>query len=254
MSVNPASSTQQSAIPTEALDGPNPSTRQRLLEVAAELFAERGYSGASLGEIASRLGIRKPSLYNHIASKDELFMELLERSLDAWQAASDSPLEGEGSHRQRLRRHLGKTVAFAVDCPHATALCRLAVSQVSGELAERASALLLRHRTDYQRLMERFFESALQAGEVASTEVPGTTSEVPGTTSEGTTSEVPGTTPDVTVMPEVLTFSWLTFLDGILMHQVFSLGSRRDAYLERLEDLWQLFWRGLVFAAEPLDE
>lgn len=203
------------------------STRDRLLHVAAELFAERGYNGASLGEIASRLGIRKPSLYNHIASKDELFMELLERSLDAWQQASDSPMEGGGSHRQRLRRHLQTTVDFAVEHPHATALCRLAVSQVSGELEERASALLLRHRTEYQQQMEVFFDAAVEAGEVV------------GTSPEGGTSwQAPST--------EGLAFSWLTFLDGILMHQIFSLGSRREAYLHRLDELWQLYWRGLA--------
>ena len=229
-----------SSPPTSPLETPSEelSTRERLLQVAAELFAERGYSGASLGEIASRLGIRKPSLYNHISSKDELFMELLERSLNAWQEASDSPMEGEGNHRQRLRRHLQMTVDFAVEHPHVTALCRLAVSQVSGELEERASALLLRHRTEYQQQMEVFFDAAVEAGEVvgrSSREVPGTPQEVPGTS-----WQAPST--------EGLAFSWLTFLDGILMHQIFSLGSRREAYLHRLDELWQLYWRGLATA------
>ncbi len=209
---------------------PTGSTRQRLLEVAAELFAERGYSGASLADMAKRLGIRKPSLYNHIVSKDELFMELLQRSVEAWQAAGESPLRGDGSHRQRLRRHLQSTVDFAVESPHATALCRLAVSQVSGELAGRASDYLLQHRNEYQRQMEHFFASAMDAGEVI-TEVPGTCGDDP----------VP--------VHQILAFSWLTFLDGILMHQVFSLGSRREAYLHRLEELWVLFWRGLAVDA-----
>lgn len=221
------------------------STRDRLLQVASELFAERGYSGASLGEMANRLGIRKPSLYNHIASKDELFMELLERSLDAWQQASDSPLEGSGTPRQRLRHHLQTTVDFAVEHPHATALCRLAVSQVSGQLAERAGALLLRHRTEYQQQMEGFFAAAIRSGDVAGRLADGKPRPADDTGEPGAV-ELP--------TPQVLAFSWLTFLDGILMHQVFSLGSRRDAYLQHLEELWQIFWRGLVFAAAPLHE
>lgn len=240
MTSNPAT-TSVSAL--AAKDPPPGSTRQRLLEVAAELFAERGYSGASLADMASRLGIRKPSLYNHIVSKDELFMELLQRSVESWQAAGRSPLRGEGSHRQRLQRHLQSTVDFAVRSPHATALCRLAVSQVSGELAERAGAYLLQHRNDYQRQMEHFFASAIAAGEVIS--------QVPGTCGGEARDGVPGTCgKDPAPMPEVLAFSWLTFLDGILMHQVFSLGSRREAYLDRLEELWLLFWRGLAVPPE----
>lgn len=227
-----------SSSPRGGESDPLPSTRERLLEVAGQLFAERGYSGASLGEIANRLGIRKPSLYNHIASKDELFMELLERSLDAWQAASDSPLDGAGSAHRRLRRHLQKTVDFAVESPHATALCRLAVSQVSGDLAERASALLLRHRLEYQGVMERFFREAIEGGELATGMADCNADDGPARRS---------------TMAEILTFSWLTFLDGILMHQVFALGSRREVYLDRLDDLWQVFWRGCVGAGDVSD-
>ena len=41
-------------------------------EVALRLFAEKGYHGTALSEVASALGIRTPSLYNHIDSKQEL--------------------------------------------------------------------------------------------------------------------------------------------------------------------------------------
>ena len=52
-------------------------TRQRILDVAAELFVEQGYDGTSLREIAERLGVTKAALYYHFSSKDQILRALL---------------------------------------------------------------------------------------------------------------------------------------------------------------------------------
>ena len=56
-------------------------TAERILDVAEELFAEKGYEGATLREVASRVGIRTPSLYNHFDGKDSLYAAVLERGI-----------------------------------------------------------------------------------------------------------------------------------------------------------------------------
>jgi AcrR family transcriptional regulator len=56
-------------------------TAQRILDAAEALFAERGYEGASLRDVATRVGVRTPSLYNHFASKDALYAAVLERGI-----------------------------------------------------------------------------------------------------------------------------------------------------------------------------
>jgi AcrR family transcriptional regulator len=53
-------------------------TRGEILEVAAELFTDRGYEATSLREIAERLGITKAALYYHFRSKDDILRALLE--------------------------------------------------------------------------------------------------------------------------------------------------------------------------------
>jgi len=57
--------------------------RRELIETAAtEVFAERGYRGASIDEIARRSGVSPPVVYDHFSSKEDLHRRLLERTRD----------------------------------------------------------------------------------------------------------------------------------------------------------------------------
>jgi AcrR family transcriptional regulator len=60
-----------------------PDARTALLDAAGEMFAERGFEGASVDEIAERAGYSKGALYWHFQTKDELFFALMESSVDA---------------------------------------------------------------------------------------------------------------------------------------------------------------------------
>ena len=64
-----------------ASTGQSPSTADRILDAAEDLFAEKGYSATSLGDVADRVGIRSPSLYNHFKNKEALYEAVLERLL-----------------------------------------------------------------------------------------------------------------------------------------------------------------------------
>jgi AcrR family transcriptional regulator len=61
---------------------PASDTRQRIQEVARELFAEKGVQRTSLQDIAGRLGITKPALYYHFRSRDELVRSIIEPLID----------------------------------------------------------------------------------------------------------------------------------------------------------------------------
>ncbi len=52
------------------------STRERILDVALDLFTDQGFDGTSMREIAERLHISKPAIYYHFASKEEILMAL----------------------------------------------------------------------------------------------------------------------------------------------------------------------------------
>lgn len=60
-----------------------PDTRTRILEVAEDLVQRRGFNAFSFQDVADRLGIRKPSLHYHFASKTLLGQALIERHREA---------------------------------------------------------------------------------------------------------------------------------------------------------------------------
>jgi TetR/AcrR family transcriptional regulator, cholesterol catabolism regulator len=83
--------------------------RQELTRIAARLFAERGYQGTSLADLAAALGVAKPSLYHHIASKEDLLWELAQEGAEAFHAGLDgvpASLPATDRIRLALRAHL----------------------------------------------------------------------------------------------------------------------------------------------------
>src|SRR4051794_40782483 len=58
-------------------------TRERILNAAAQLFAEHGFASASMPAIAELSGITAGSIYRHFTSKAELLLEVVKRALEA---------------------------------------------------------------------------------------------------------------------------------------------------------------------------
>jgi AcrR family transcriptional regulator len=80
-----------------------PDTRQRIQEVARELFSEKGVQRTSLQDIAQRLGITKPALYYHFSSREELVRSILQPLIDQGQQyVADQEARGDATPRELL--------------------------------------------------------------------------------------------------------------------------------------------------------
>ena len=83
--------------------------RHELTREAARLFAEKGYHGTSIGDLAQAMGVQKASLYHHIESKQDLLWEIASEGAESFHAALDAvpePLPAVEKLRLALRAHL----------------------------------------------------------------------------------------------------------------------------------------------------
>lgn len=73
-----------------------------MLDHATDLFARRGYEGTSVRAIADEMGIESGSLYSHIANKEEILLEIVERTAGLFFAQAEQALEKGGTAEERL--------------------------------------------------------------------------------------------------------------------------------------------------------
>lgn len=98
---------------------PRAERERQMLAVAEEVFAERGYAGAAMDEIAERVGVSKPMLYEYFGSKDGLFGACVSRVRAELLDATRRAVEGAPSAEEAMRR--GHRAFFTFVDDHAAA-------------------------------------------------------------------------------------------------------------------------------------
>src|SRR5206468_2147397 len=78
-------------------------TRNRVFEVAAEVFHRKGYDNTSMSDVASAAGLTKAGLYHHVSSKESLLYSVLDLGLDLTESYVMKPLEAISDPLERLK-------------------------------------------------------------------------------------------------------------------------------------------------------
>jgi len=86
-------------------------TAGRILDTAELVFAEKGYAGTSLRDVANAAGLRIPSLYNHFASKEALYTAVLERGIRPILELLTAESARRNSERERLVERVVEVLA-----------------------------------------------------------------------------------------------------------------------------------------------
>jgi AcrR family transcriptional regulator len=76
-------------------------SRERILDAATEIAAERGYEGTSIALVSKKCGLPASSIYWHFTDKDDLIAAVIERSFASWLAAWQFPDEGDAPDRMK---------------------------------------------------------------------------------------------------------------------------------------------------------
>ncbi|MDQ2812658.1 MAG: TetR/AcrR family transcriptional regulator [Actinomycetota bacterium] len=98
-----------------------------VLDAACLLFADRGYRATSMKDIASELGVRAPSLYNHVTSKQEILYAIMDKAMDRALAALAGALDGVDDVAEQLRRATESLVLDFLRYPAEVTVCNVEV-------------------------------------------------------------------------------------------------------------------------------
>lgn len=138
-----------------------PSTRERLSAEAARLFAERGYHGTSINDLAVALGVQKSSLYGYITGKADLLANIALTGAAAFHAALDA-LPDEAAPTARLELALSAHLGVVQSQLGVATVWLQEWRYLSGESL--GSFVKERHR--YEQRIRDLFEAAVESGEL----------------------------------------------------------------------------------------
>lgn len=91
--------------------------REQVLRAAEEIFAEKGFDGATMKDIAEGVGVKAPALYNHFASKEDIYNSVISESYVQLQEKVLGPIAKAPDLREKLRLLVDLLVDFWAEHP-----------------------------------------------------------------------------------------------------------------------------------------
>ncbi|MFD2169150.1 TetR/AcrR family transcriptional regulator [Tumebacillus lipolyticus] len=193
-------------------------TANRIKQVALKHFANHGYEGASLADIAAEVGIKTPSIYAHFKGKDDLFLQViqdiaeeelsfLKRSFQEHkdQSFKTSLYQVLVSYKERYEQDL--QMKFWLRMSFFPPL----------HVKEQVDRYVMEYLDRAEQLLVTVFASAIESGVIAR------------------------------VGAERATIAYMAMMDSIFVEMLYG-GEERSQ--KRLEAAWAIFWRGVVASDE----
>lgn len=193
-------------------------TAQRIKQAALVHFAVHGYEGTSLSKIAEDVGIKKPSIYAHFKSKEDLFMQILQ---DAYTLALELSSDFFQTHQGQpvawqLKTYLHKYLSHYQQRAEFRFMLRMTFCPPAP--VEEAVLKQVYHFLDnLERHLVPIIEQAVRNGEIAA------------------------------VHPEQAATAFMCILDGLFAELLYG-GEER--FKRKLESSWSLYWRGLTLQSD----
>jgi len=134
--------------------------RKEIMRIATKLFADKGYHGSSLNEVAEQMEMTKAALYYHIRSKEEILKEICDSVLDSamkdWEQVSKSNI----SLGDKLRWFIAENVKGCTEGQDVMAV----LFESSHALSPDAQANVRKQRKAFDQALEDVLEEGIQQG------------------------------------------------------------------------------------------
>lgn len=111
-------------------------SREKILQVATEMFSQKGYAASGVDEVASRTGIAKTAIYYHFGNKEGLLAAVLEQTAREWIARIQAVTYEVTDPLERLDRGLGGICTLLEERPDLLKLFQLMALEVAEEKPE----------------------------------------------------------------------------------------------------------------------
>lgn len=137
-------------------------TEQAFVAAATRLFAEKGYKGTSIADIANELGLTTASLYYHVSGKQELLLRVLDAAMADFLSRLEAIADSEVGHRAKLRLAVENHLDFVLTNPQAVTVFlrerRFLTSPYKEQYQSRVDA--------YDRRFTAIIQDAMDAGDI----------------------------------------------------------------------------------------
>ncbi len=138
-------------------------TTARTAEIRAaalELFTRLGYEATTMADIGAAVGIRGPSLYKHVASKQDLLVQIMTSTMDALLAAHSAAVATTTDPVERLRRAVDAHVRYHARHRHEAFVGNREIRS----LVEPHRTTVLAHRAEYEAGFRTLINDGVDAG------------------------------------------------------------------------------------------
>ncbi|MGY3716855.1 TetR/AcrR family transcriptional regulator [Sutcliffiella cohnii] len=187
------------------------STKEQIIEAAKRSFAQHGYEGTTLAQIAKEVGIQKPSIYNHFKSKNDLYLYVADTVMDALLMRMKDTFEQHINDNLETRLYLlfKNSCNFILNKQEGMMYVRFLLFPPL-ELKEEAKAIVKRGDNAIEEIINKFYTEGKD---------------------KGILRDIP-----------IQTFrsAFYLLLDGL-----FTESFIYDDFLNRFEEAWTVFWHGM---------
>ncbi|MDH1603368.1 MULTISPECIES: TetR/AcrR family transcriptional regulator [Empedobacter] len=140
---------------------PKQSKKELIIQEAALIFKQKGYSATSMRELAEKVGMEAASLYNHIRSKDEILEEICFKVANQYVSHISSIEDTNESNVQKLRDLIQLHVRMIIDEPNEVSVANNDWKNLSDTKKELYKTI----RKGYEKRIANLIKAGIAAGE-----------------------------------------------------------------------------------------